>query len=115
MALPGSNATVTVEKLAQTRDPHGASVDGERDPEAQVHVGEAMIARPFRDNLFRMTVEGNLSEIAKDPGAWRITDNNGYVYSPTKATYRPPITRIGESEHTLIFAERQGDVPLEVR
>lgn len=113
MPLPGSNATVTVEKLTQPKDAHGAKTDGAAEP-GKTYTGEALIARPSRENLYRMTVEGDLSEIARDPGAWRITDNHGYVYAPTRATYRPPISRIGESEHTLIFAERQGDVDLEV-
>ena len=106
----GGNATVTVEHLTQTRDPHGGKVDGAA---AATTTTPAMISRSaVVGSLWKMTLAGNYGDIAKAPSEWRITDDRGRVFGPTKATYRPPIERIGESEHTLVFAELKGEVDL---
>lgn len=105
----GSNSTVTIEHLTQTKDAHGGKVDGEADPE-QTTVEQAMISRASLGNLWRITVSGNYGDIGKAPSEWRITDATGRTFAPTRATYRPPAGRIATSEHTLLFAELQGEV-----
>lgn len=111
--IPGSNSTVTIEHLVQTRDAHGANTDGAAD-ETYADV-DAMIGRASLGNLWRLTVDGNFQRIGEGPAEWRITDNLGNVYAPVKATHRPPITQLGESEHTLIFAELHGEIESEAR
>ena len=112
MALPGKNSTVTIEHLTQTRDPHGGKVDGAPDSTA---TEDAMINRASLGNLWRILVAGNYGAISLAPSEWRVTDQDGRVFNVTKATYRAPIERIGESEHTLLFAELVGEKNSEVR
>lgn len=108
MALPGSNAVVTIAHLTQTRGPHGDKTDGE--PDQSFPGVEAVVERPARGNLFRVTVAGNFGQITKAPSEWQITDNQGRTFGCVKATYRPPIERLAESEHTLIFGELHGEI-----
>lgn len=110
MPLPGSNATVIIEHLTQTRDPHGGKTDGDPIPEETTAPLEAVISRTSRGNLWRIVVDGDHSHISKAPGEYRITDSRGEKYAPTKVTFRPPIERIGESAHTLIFASQHGEI-----
>ncbi|HET7590804.1 MAG TPA: hypothetical protein VFK14_11555 [Solirubrobacterales bacterium] len=109
MSLPGSNATVTIEHLTQAPGPHGGKIPGQPD---QTFTEEAVIDRPSAQvsTLWKVVVAGDYSQIAKGPAEWRLTDDRGRIYTPTRATYRPPIDRIGESEHTLLFAEQVGEV-----
>lgn len=104
----GQNSTVTIEHLTQTRDAHGGKVDGAAD---ETHPDlPAVISRASLGNLWRLTVAGNWTRIGEAPSEWRITDEYGRSFSPTRATYRPPIEQLGESEHTLLFAELHGEV-----
>lgn len=105
--LPGKTNTVTIEHMAQSRDAHGAKVDGAVD---STTTEDAVIGRASAGNLWKISVSGNYSSIALGPSEWRITDNLGRVFNVAKVTYRPPIERLGESEHTLIFAEQVGEV-----
>lgn len=107
MSLPGKTNTVTIEHLTQTRDPHGGKVDGAADSTA---VEDAVIGRPSLGNLWKIVVSGNYGAISQGPSEWKITDDFGRIFNCTKATYRPPIERLGESEHTLVFAELVGEV-----
>ena len=104
----GANATVLIERLASTRDSHGGKVDGAViEVEADV---PASISRASLGNVWRMTIPGDRTEIGKAPAEYRITDNFGRVFAPTRVTYRPPVARIGESEHSLLFAELSEEV-----
>lgn len=108
----GSNATVVLQRFQQARDAHGSKVDGDA---LETHAGvEALISRASLGNLWRITVAGNFDRIGEAPKDWKITDNFGRIFAPARATYRPPIEQIGESEHTLLFAEKLGEVDLGV-
>lgn len=104
----GANASVLIEHLTQTRDSHGGKTDGAVD-EAHPDV-PASISRASLGNVWRMTVAGDWTRIGEAPSEWRIRDNYGRTFAPTRATYRPPIAQLGESEHSLLFAELQGEV-----
>ena len=108
--LPGKNATVTITTVDESRDSHGAVIDtpdGNPDPVATV---DASIQRNSRAAIWNMLVEGDWSAIGRDPDKYRITNvDTGEQWRPFKATHRPPIEKLGESEHTLIFAELVGE------
>jgi hypothetical protein len=105
----GAQTTVTIDHLTTTRDSHGGKAEGE--PDATIAEVPATIARASTiDGLYKITVEGDHSAIAKAPAEWRLTDPRGNVYAPSRATYRPPVGRIAGTEHTLLFAELQGEI-----
>lgn len=113
--LPGKTNTVTIAHFAQGKDTHGAKADGAEILEDRRENVDAVIGRSSRENLWKIVVAGNLSAISSEPKAWSITSNDGRTFNCQRATFRPPIERLGESEHTLIFAEQVGEMDTEAR
>ncbi len=109
----GSTTTVLIEHLTQSRDTHGGKTDGDAD-QTFADVGANIARASTLGGLYRITVAGDHSAIGQAPSEWRITDALGRVFAPTRATYRPPVARLAETEHTLLFAELQGEVTLDV-